>query len=179
MRSIWTALFSNRRTETPRRASTVAIAAPATPAPAITTSVVWDIPLDTSTAQGIAVDLEPRSAPGLDALIKNPMVDASQLALRAVSCGPPARHVGLKDIEFPRTSQEVVEGFLTRRSLVERRMSPMGQSRRLADGHESACLPISDMSGRCQIRRHRGGALGHLNRVITRRPRRRDDGPGS
>src|SRR5262245_19461171 len=37
-------------------------------------------------------------------------------------------HVGLKDIEFPRTSQEVVEGFLTCRSLVERRMSPMGQS---------------------------------------------------
>src|SRR5262245_12825767 len=111
MRSIWTALFSNRRTETPRRASTVAIAAPATPAPATTTSVVWDIPLDTSTVQGIAVDLEPRSPPGLDAL----MVDASQLALRAVSCGPPASHVGLKDIEFPRTNQEVVEGFLTRR----------------------------------------------------------------
>src|SRR5262245_10327102 len=88
MRSIWTALFSNRRTDTPRRASTVAIAAPATPAPAITTSVVWDISLDSSTVQGIAVDLEPRSAPGLDALMKNPMVDASQLALRAVSCEP-------------------------------------------------------------------------------------------
>jgi len=55
--------------------------------------------------------------------MKNPMVDASQLALRAVSCGPPASHVGLKDIEFPRTNQEVVEGFLTRRSLVEQHVA--------------------------------------------------------